>query len=53
MDVEVIGRQGRPFLGTGEAAHGPTATALANAVADATCVRLRELPLSAEGRVGV
>ena len=29
--------------GTGEAAHGPTAAALANAIADATGVRLREV----------
>ena len=37
---------GQPFLGTGEAAQGPTAAALANAVADATGVRLRDLPLT-------
>jgi hypothetical protein len=34
------------FLGTGEAAQGPTAAAIANAVADATGARLRELPLT-------
>ena len=46
IEVEVINRPGQPFLGTGEAAQGPTAAALANAVANATGVRLRELPLT-------
>jgi CO/xanthine dehydrogenase Mo-binding subunit len=46
LDVQVIDRPGEPFLGTGEAAQGPTAGALANAVADATGVRVRDLPLS-------
>ena len=35
-------------LGVGEAAQGPTAAAIANAVADATGSRLRDLPLTAE-----
>jgi CO/xanthine dehydrogenase Mo-binding subunit len=47
VEVHVVSRLGQPFLGTGEAAQGPTAAALANAVADATGVRLRELPLTA------
>jgi CO/xanthine dehydrogenase Mo-binding subunit len=34
-----------PFLGTGEATQGPASAAIANALADATGVRLRELPL--------
>jgi len=46
--VQVIDRPGQPFLGTGEAAQGPTAAALANALADATGVRLRELPFTPE-----
>lgn len=46
VEVEVIDRPGQPFLGTGEAAQGPTAAAIANAVADATGARLRELPLT-------
>ncbi|HEX5126012.1 MAG TPA: molybdopterin cofactor-binding domain-containing protein, partial [Rhodocyclaceae bacterium] len=46
IDVHVIDRPGQPFLGTGEASQGPTSAAIANAVADATGVRLRELPLS-------
>jgi CO/xanthine dehydrogenase Mo-binding subunit len=48
IDVHVINRPGAPFLGTGEAAQGPTAAALGNAVADATGVRIRDLPLDRE-----
>ena len=33
-------------LGTGEATQGPVAAAIGNAIADATGVRLRDLPLS-------
>jgi CO/xanthine dehydrogenase Mo-binding subunit len=47
VEVHVIDRPGAPFLGTGEAAQGPAAAAIANAVADATGARIRELPLSA------
>src|SRR5262249_61679423 len=46
VDVYLINRPGQPFLRTGEAAQGPTAAALANAIADATGARLRELPFS-------
>jgi nicotinate dehydrogenase subunit B len=46
VEVNVIDRPGQPFLGTGEATQGPTAAALANAVADAMGVRIRDLPLS-------
>jgi len=46
LDVHIIDRPGQPFLGTGEAAQGPAAAAIANAVADATGVRIRDLPLS-------
>ena len=46
LEVHLIDRPGQPFLGTGEASQGPTAAALANAVADATGVRFRQLPLS-------
>jgi nicotinate dehydrogenase subunit B len=45
LEVHVIDRPGEPFLGTGEAAQGPAAGALANALAHATGVRVRELPL--------
>ncbi len=47
IDVHVISQPGQPFLGTGEAAQGPTAAALANAIADATGTRIRELPFTA------
>ena len=46
IEVHVINRPGQPFLGTGETAQGPTAAAVANALADAAGSRLRELPLS-------
>jgi CO/xanthine dehydrogenase Mo-binding subunit len=46
VEVHVLDRPGQPFLGTGEAAQGPAAAAVANAVAAATGVRLRELPLT-------
>ncbi|MGE5522257.1 MAG: molybdopterin cofactor-binding domain-containing protein [Rhodospirillaceae bacterium] len=46
VEVHIIDRPGMPFLGTGEAAQGPSAAALANAVADATGVRIRDLPLT-------
>ena len=43
--VHVVNQPGAPFLGAGEAAQGPTAAALANAIVDATGTRLRDLPL--------
>lgn len=46
IDVRIIDRPGSPFLGCGEAGQGPTTAALANAVADATGMRLRDLPLT-------
>jgi len=46
LEVHVIDRPGEPFLGTGEASQGPTAGALANALAHATGVRVRELPFN-------
>ena len=48
ITVHVIDRPTERFLGTGEAAQGPTAAAVANAIAHATGERLRDLPLSAE-----
>ncbi|CAN7232677.1 molybdopterin cofactor-binding domain-containing protein [Massilia sp. LjRoot122] len=45
LAVHLLDRPGQPFLGTGEAAQGPAAAALANAVADACGLRVRELPL--------
>jgi CO/xanthine dehydrogenase Mo-binding subunit len=46
--VHVIDRPEEPPLGAGEAAQGPVAAALANAVFDALGVRVRSLPLSPE-----
>jgi CO/xanthine dehydrogenase Mo-binding subunit len=46
LDVHIVPRPGQPFLGTGEVAQGPTAAMIANAVADASGARLRQLPLS-------
>lgn len=46
IDVHVIERPNQPFLGTGEAGQGPTAAAIANAVANATGARIRDLPLN-------
>ena len=48
IDVHIVPRPGQPFLGTGEAAQGPTPAMIANALADATGVRLRQLPFSRE-----
>jgi len=45
LEVHLVNRPGQPFLGTGEAAQGPTAAAIANAVADACGLRLRDVPL--------
>ena len=47
VNVHVIDRPGLPYLGTGEAAAGPTAAAIANALAHASKLRMRELPLTA------
>jgi hypothetical protein len=44
--VHVLDRPDQPSLGAGEAAQGPVAAAIANAVADALGVRVRSLPLT-------
>ncbi len=46
IDVQLINRPGQPFLGSGEAAQGPAAASVANAIASATGKRLRDLPLT-------
>jgi CO/xanthine dehydrogenase Mo-binding subunit len=46
IEVQLINRPGQPFLGSGEAAQGPAAASIANAIASATGKRLRDLPLS-------
>ncbi|HVJ54169.1 MAG TPA: molybdopterin cofactor-binding domain-containing protein [Aliidongia sp.] len=48
VEVHIIDRPGQPFLGAGEAGQGPAAAAVANAIADATGLRLRDLPLNAQ-----
>jgi nicotinate dehydrogenase subunit B len=44
--VHVINRPGKPFLGSGETGQGPAAASIANAIANATGKRLRDLPLT-------
>jgi CO/xanthine dehydrogenase Mo-binding subunit/aerobic-type carbon monoxide dehydrogenase small subunit (CoxS/CutS family) len=46
IKVELLDRPDQPSLGCGEAAQGPTAAAIANAVFDACGLRLRDLPLT-------
>ncbi|RDK08193.1 xanthine dehydrogenase family protein molybdopterin-binding subunit [Cupriavidus lacunae] len=48
INVHLIDRPGAPFLGVAEAAMGPTAGAIGNALFDATGVRLRDMPLGGE-----
>lgn len=48
VEVEVLSRPDQPSVGAGEAAQGPTAAAIANAVADALSLRVRDLPITAE-----
>jgi CO/xanthine dehydrogenase Mo-binding subunit len=48
VDVELLPGHGNPALGIGEAAQGPTAAAIGNAVYDALGVRVRTLPLTGE-----
>jgi CO/xanthine dehydrogenase Mo-binding subunit len=46
VEVHIINRPGQPFLGSGETGQGPAAASIANAIADATGKRLRNLPLT-------
>ncbi|MGQ7794471.1 molybdopterin cofactor-binding domain-containing protein [Faunimonas sp. B44] len=46
VEVHIVERPGEAFLGTGEAAQGPVAAAVANAVRDAIGKRIHDLPLS-------
>jgi CO/xanthine dehydrogenase Mo-binding subunit len=48
VEIELIDRPDLPAVGAGEAAQGPTAAAIANAVENALGVRVRELPLAPE-----
>jgi len=44
----LIDRPGQPAYGAGEAASAPVAAALANAIFDATGIRMRTVPFTAE-----
>src|SRR5262249_7985099 len=46
IDVHIITGRGFPFRGSGEAGQGPAAASIANAIANATGKRLRDLPLT-------
>jgi len=46
IEVHIINRPGKPLLGSGETGQGPAAASLANAIANATGKRLRNLPLT-------
>ncbi len=46
IEVHIINRPGMPFLGSGETGQGPAAASIANAIANATGKRLRNLPLT-------
>ena len=48
MEIRIMDRPGEPFLGTGEAAQGPTAAAIGNAIRHATGKRLYDIPFRAE-----
>lgn len=48
MEFELIDRPDQPPMGVGEAASTPVPAALANAVFDATGVRLRTVPFRAD-----
>ena len=51
VGVEIAPGDGNPSLGAGEAAQGPTAGAIGNALAAAVGVRVRDLPLTPEAVV--
>ena len=46
VEVHIINRPGEPFLGSGETGQGPTGASIANAIAHATGVRRRDIPLT-------
>lgn len=46
IDVQLLSHPGDKSVGAGEATHGPVAAAIANAVADALGLRMRQMPLS-------
>jgi CO/xanthine dehydrogenase Mo-binding subunit len=46
VEVHIVERPGEPFLGTGEAAHGPVVAAIANAIRNSIGVRLYDIPFT-------
>ena len=48
VEVVLLDQPSERFLGVGEGAQGPTAAAVANALANATGRRLRALPFTPE-----
>ena len=48
IDIELIDRPDEPSVGAGEAATSPIPAAIANAIFDATGVRLRDVPFTPE-----
>jgi nicotinate dehydrogenase subunit B len=48
IETVILNRPGRPYLGVGEGAGGPVPAAIANAIFDATGVRLRKIPFTPE-----
>ena len=46
VDVVIVEQPNERFLGVGEGSQGPAAAAIANAVANVTGVRLRDLPFT-------
>ncbi len=48
VDCILLNQPGEPYLGSGEGSQGPGGAALANAVFNATGVRLREIPFTPE-----
>jgi CO/xanthine dehydrogenase Mo-binding subunit len=48
VEIELLSRPDAPPLGAGEAAQGPTAAAIGNAVRDALGMRVRDLPITPE-----
>lgn len=48
VDIVLINRPGKPYMGVGEGALGPIPAAIANAVFDAAGIRLRLVPFTPE-----
>ena len=46
IEVRLLGRAGDKPLGAGETSSGPSVAAIANAIHDATSLRLRRMPFS-------